>query len=252
MKLESFSVKNYRSITQARSIPLTSNTILVGPNNEGKSNILRALNAAMYALSQYSVFKTPGRYSQLANRSEDISQAYVWKRDFPISLQNSKVDKQTKITLNFLLSTEEIDEFKAEIKSNLNGALPVCVTFEERGFAVNIVKQGRGSKSLNEKSDRIAKFLADKIQFQYIPAVRTADQAVQIVEDIIGSELRRLELKPEFQNAIKTIRDIQRPVLDAFSQKTTQTLKAFMPNMKSVDFKFSENRTFAFSEGTWT
>lgn len=53
MRLDSFSVENYRSITQARRISLTENTVLVGPNNEGKSNILRALSAAMYALVRH-------------------------------------------------------------------------------------------------------------------------------------------------------------------------------------------------------
>ena len=47
MKLASFSVINYRSITNARKIQTNNMTVLVGKNNEGKSNILRALTLAM-------------------------------------------------------------------------------------------------------------------------------------------------------------------------------------------------------------
>ena len=39
MKLVSFSVTNYRSITKAHKISLGQYTVLLGKNNEGKSNI---------------------------------------------------------------------------------------------------------------------------------------------------------------------------------------------------------------------
>jgi putative ATP-dependent endonuclease of the OLD family len=43
MKLISFSVTSYRSITAAYRLPIGQLTILIGSNNEGKLNILRAL-----------------------------------------------------------------------------------------------------------------------------------------------------------------------------------------------------------------
>jgi AAA15 family ATPase/GTPase len=50
MKLVSFSVQNYRSIAKANRIEVGRYTVLVGPNNEGKSNVLRALVTAMDVL----------------------------------------------------------------------------------------------------------------------------------------------------------------------------------------------------------
>ena len=43
MKLIAFSVRNYRSIVEAYKLLLESHTVLVGPNNEGKSNIVKAI-----------------------------------------------------------------------------------------------------------------------------------------------------------------------------------------------------------------
>lgn len=43
MKLTYFSIRDYRS-TSAELDNLQSSTILIGPNNEGKSNVLQALN----------------------------------------------------------------------------------------------------------------------------------------------------------------------------------------------------------------
>lgn len=54
MKLIEFSVTNYRSITTAHKIPLQNLTVLVGKNNEGKSNLLTALNVAMNAVIMHS------------------------------------------------------------------------------------------------------------------------------------------------------------------------------------------------------
>ena len=50
MKLVDLSATNYRSITNAHKITLQNLTVLVGKNNEGKSNLLTALNVAMTTL----------------------------------------------------------------------------------------------------------------------------------------------------------------------------------------------------------
>ena len=51
MELVSFSVSNYRRITSAYKLPIRRPTVLIGPNNEGKSNILRALVASLQFLA---------------------------------------------------------------------------------------------------------------------------------------------------------------------------------------------------------
>lgn len=46
MEIRSFRVERFRSINTA-SVDLSDLTVLVGPNNEGKSNILRAMVLGM-------------------------------------------------------------------------------------------------------------------------------------------------------------------------------------------------------------
>ena len=84
MRLVSISVENYRSIAKAPKIRLGSSTVLVGPNNEGKSNILRALVAGMNILtSQRSVVRTASgvRLPRIPPRF------YDWEKDYPVHLQ---------------------------------------------------------------------------------------------------------------------------------------------------------------------
>lgn len=245
MRLVSFSVENYRSITQARKIVLGDRTVLVGANNEGKSNILRALNVAMFAIRMYPYRKIRGyRLPPGSARFGDESQAYDWARDIPVSVKKSKKEKFTKIDLEFNLNELELSEFKSRFKSALNGTLPVCITFDQSEFSVKIVKQGRGGASLNQKSDAIASYLAQKLQFQYIPAVRTAKSASAIVESIVSSELRQVENDPRYAAAIEAIRELQRPILKQYSEAITETLKSFVPGVKSVNFSVNDERRF--------
>ena len=66
MQIVSFSVTNYRSITACSRIALHDLTVLVGKNNEGKSNFLRALNVAMSAIIYHG--KSPAKYASFVRR----------------------------------------------------------------------------------------------------------------------------------------------------------------------------------------
>src|SRR5437763_6040677 len=89
VRLELFSVRNFRSIAKAEKLPLGEFTVLLGPNNEGKSNILQAMVSGMQELS---VAKVGGRSmapgARIARR-ERAEGGYVWARDFPRHLQAS-------------------------------------------------------------------------------------------------------------------------------------------------------------------
>ena len=54
MQLVNFSVTNYRSITTAHKASISNTTILIGRNNEGKSNLLKALDVGMTALQPHT------------------------------------------------------------------------------------------------------------------------------------------------------------------------------------------------------
>jgi AAA15 family ATPase/GTPase len=87
MNLVSFTVRNYRSITKAYKLPLGNFSVLVGPNNEGKSNILRAIVTSLYILSDYSDDLTRRRFNRSIRirRSRTLRErfAYDWETDFP-------------------------------------------------------------------------------------------------------------------------------------------------------------------------
>ncbi|MBR3829440.1 MAG: AAA family ATPase, partial [Bacteroidales bacterium] len=56
MKISSIQIKNYRSISDAE-LSLQDMTVILGKNNEGKSNILMAVNVAISTLQIHAAIK---------------------------------------------------------------------------------------------------------------------------------------------------------------------------------------------------
>lgn len=234
MKLIDFSVTNFRSITKAHKISLSETTILIGRNNEGKSNILKGLDIAMSILQQHArderrkILLAPRR---LLRRDEEL---YCWNRDFPISLQCRKSGIHTIFRLEFILSNEEIELFRADIKSRLNGSLPIEIKIgKDNQPAIRVVeKRGAGGKALNSKSGKIANFIGKNIVFNYIPAVRTDQEAMEVVRRMLMQRMRKLESEKEYKDALETIRKIQEPILKELGDQIKEPLQEFLPSIK--------------------
>ncbi len=239
MKLVNFSVRNFRSITTAHKIEIANTTILIGKNNEGKSNILKALFIAMNVLQGHanrglSFYRSRSRY----RTNEKI---YLWERDFPIHLQSRKLGNQSIFRLEFELNEEEIGEFKDIIKSSLNGTLPLEIKIgKDNQPSIRVSKNGKGAKTLNSKSSQIANFIAQKISFNYIPAIRTDKEALLEIDSMLSQELRILERDDKYQNALNEIRMLQQPILDNLAERIKETLSEFLPNVTEVKIEIPE------------
>lgn len=246
MNLHTLSVSNYRSITSAKKIRLDRTTVLIGPNNEGKSNILRALVLAMRIL-------TRGRTTEIYGRRRRVGynvQGYNWEMDFPIGKQKSKPNGETEIILEFNLEEEEYQDFQSEIKSKITGLLPLKLSIGRNGVKVAFHKKGKGAVGLTRKSPKIANFVSSRIEFEHIPAVRTAESALDVVEELVGRELSVLEENEDYQKALSSIADLQKPILEELARNLKETLKQFLPKVKNVSIDLPiEQRLRAFRRG---
>jgi len=231
MRLISFSVTNFRSITDAHRISIGNSTVLIGKNNEGKSNLLRALNIAMKALTDHAIED----YDRRFRFGPGDGREYRWYRDFPMSLQSRTRSTESIFRLEFSLDEDEVAEFKDEIRSNLNGTLPVEIKFGKTNDpSIHVPKRGPGGTALSAKSNKIAKYIAERIDFNYIPAVRTEDEALSVVQGMLSMELARLEKNADYMAAIKKISDLQQPILDKVSSTIKNSLEDFLPNIRGV------------------
>lgn len=232
MQLVAFSVSNYRSITAAYKLPIKQATILIGPNNEGKSNILRALVLALELLSALGGRRITG--NRLRAFDLETRATYHWSYDFPMSLQDKMPQGESTFNVEFKLTAAEIEEFYEEVKSTLNGTLPIRLTMGQKAPGFWITKKGPGASALSKKAEAIANFVAKRININYIPAVRTAEAATDIVTSMVERELSAVENDPTYKTALAEVAKLQQPVLDRISQGIRETLKEFLPNVHQV------------------
>lgn len=243
MKLTSITVENYRSITRAHRVAISERTILVGPNNEGKSNILRALVTAMNVLTS-----SMGRVVRTANGQVLFApghrQYYDWDTDFPIPLQEDRPDGESVILLDFRPTLDELEQFRSEIGSKLKDNLPLRICLSANGAKVSVHKKGPGGPALSKKSAAIARFVASRLDFEHIPAVRTAGSAQEIVSTLVERELKKLEADPAYGDALRRIAELQQPSLDTLSASIKQTLVKFLPKVRNVSVQISDNARY--------
>jgi predicted ATPase len=238
MRLVSFTVTKYRSIKKAHKIQVGKQTVLVGPNNEGKSNLIRALVAAMRVLTRARVdqSRATGGVLRVRQRAE-----YDWDRDFPQDLKAKEPTGRSEITLEFALTAQEIADFKRTVRSDLNGTLPLRVSIgRESDAQIAVVKKGPGAKVLTSKSRAIAEFVSQRANFEHIPAVRTASSAQDIVAAMVARELESVESDQAFRKALDSIAALQRPLLERLSSSIKETLVKFLPDVTDVQVQIPE------------
>lgn len=235
MKLITFSITNFRSITNAHKINLEDITVLLGKNNEGKSNIIKALSVGM------NIISNPTYERHILRKSYYIieDECYFWKRDFPISYQNRNRGLETIFKFEFELSEQEIREFKASVNSRINGTLEIQIKIGNDNRPKFSVPK-RGNKSLEKKVDKIREFVSKRIIFNYIPAIRTEEDGINIIRANLSKELAVIEEKEEYKKALKTINDLQQEILDGISQKIKKSLMGFIPTIKNVQLHIAE------------
>ncbi len=230
MKLKEFSVTNYRSITSAHKIIMQNLTVLVGKNNEGKSNLLTALNIAMTAILLYS------RKAESQSLSRRGYHVYDWERDFPVQYQTRRNGLESIFKLIFTLNEDELSVFHSETGTRGNEVIPITVKIGRDGVP-RIEVPKRGSSSYQTKSRQVTEFIAKRISFNYIQAIRTDQMAINALQRVISNELVSLKDNPEYVNAQQTVSRLEEEVLNRMSEQLKSPLSVFLPNLRSVTLK---------------
>lgn len=249
MFLNLFSVSNYRSIEKAHRVQCSNRTVIIGKNNEGKSNILRALNCSMEILKNHNTTlarrATLGYSAYLANRL-----GFNWERDYPIGQTNTSKFK-TEFYLEFEMTDQELSTFNRRIGVSINGGIGIKITLKpDTSHQIVIVKKGPNSKKLTEKKNDVVQYIIENVDFIYIPAIRTETDANRIVSEMVSSRLREAEAGQEYIDAVKKISDIQKPIFVQIQKDITKPLKQFLPTIKKININISnENRRDALRRG---
>ena len=226
VRVTSFRIKNFRSIETAE-VPLTDLTCLVGANNEGKSNILRA---AIVATSQMLGIGNTARPYMARRRYPGDVVDFIPHRDLP--RDNPGAKPSVEITLH--LTDSECSAFHTELGHKINGELRFKIDLQKPGSSgVTVLKQKSGG-ALTEKSPEIAEFVGRRLRLEYIPAVRTAEQAVDVVRRLVADQLRVLRRDKEYLKALESVRELEEPLLRSIERDLVVSLGEFLPDLSAI------------------
>ena len=243
MKIVSFNIKNYRSIVEAPKINLNDYTVLLGKNNEGKSNIIRALSVCMNCINDFRRF----RYSVIRSEYRLNNKIYSWEEDFPINLKTRKIGRKSIFELEIEMLPEELSEFNSVLKTRIrvhNLIMRIEIGDDNRpevSFPI------RGTNSLTKKHEKVLEFLSEKIAFNYIPSIRTENHALRLIKNNIAKELETLNENSDYIEALKKIRNMQNESLSRIADNIKDELDEFLPKVKKVKIEIEDNMRIATS-----
>lgn len=230
MRLRTFYVKSYRSIVEATLEDLQKYCAIVGPNNSGKSNLLRAIYIAL-SIALEGDFRRTRRSRQFAYAYS--GEGYRWETDIPVTLKDVK-NASTTFKLTFEFDDDEKTEFKKKFGINLSKSLQMKFQLFESKTEYNIIMPGRAKKPMEEKMQEIGLFIRSKLDYEYIPCVRATDLTAEYFARLLNKEFKKIEDSPIYQDCLKKIEELQKPIVDTLEAKLTSSLKTFMPDIASV------------------
>ena len=97
------------------------------------------------------------------------------------------------------------------------------------------VRKPRHAEALSAKRDEIANFVAERVDIQYVEAVRTGSNVREIVAEMLDRELAAAASdNEEYSAALAELRRIQQPVFDTLSESITARLQSLLPDVTAV------------------
>jgi len=251
MRLVSFSVYNYRSIEKAEGLAVGDLCVLVGPNNEGKSNLLHGLALALGYLSTREEFgwRRKAMLGEMAYRRKGgfSEEAYVWERDYPQRKQRWSPSKQspTRFTLTFTLDDSEKKDFKKAVHCALNTNLVVGVSFAKDSNPVfSATIHGKGKKNLIKNQAAVCTFIGEHLMFHYVASGRTAETATETVNELFTTLLhKKLKTEPEYTAFRNVIEAKQREIAKSLGSSLTESVTRFLPGVRAVRLEYSPRRS---------
>lgn len=237
MQLKGISITNYRSIKSANYIPIENKCVIIGPNNEGKSNILQGIVLSLTKIAGSQRRKI--RYYVRRFRYYDGYQNYEWERDFPLDLQENEPNGKTVFKVSFSLNEEEASALSKEFTSIQTKEIEFILRFTKEKEIMEVTIDKR-KYTKDEDLEIFLNFFHQRLIFHYIPAIRPTEYSVRIIEELLEERLQILNEEEQYQEALRKIVEYQKPVLKELGEQLTESIKSFIPEVKSVEISNEE------------
>lgn len=248
LRLAEVTVQNHRSITTQTKFVVDDLTTLVGPNNQGKSNLLRALALGMEVIQRWPTLRHTsvrnGEVSGIAASTflrprrlvptGQLTKGYRWSEDYPLPKQASRGAHPTLLKLRFRLEDHEVEEFTQQTGITNNGELPIEIALGRLSVKFGVAKPGRGAATHRAKTPEIAAFIASRISLVSVPAIRTSDQAIGLVNELARRRTRSLLASEEYQELTDRLNALRQEAVKAVADDLTKSVQRYIPSVGAI------------------
>lgn len=266
MDLRVVRIQKYRSLATEAVIILDGLTVLVGPNNQGKSNVLQAMKLGMDTLEVASMRllqtddgKTVSlphiprlRQTSWTTRQRPGQRVhYDWTRDYPLQYRDhSRVAKHSTVRFDFTLTPEDQRDFLKMTGSKNNGQLSAELKFGIDGVEIDFPKRGTKAGSYRQSAKEICRFICERFKFLYVPAIRTTDQAAQVINELIFERMSTLRLNEEYRALIEHLAEFHDSRLMELKESLGERLKVYLPGFQSLEIQLDSSSMFSPRSGS--
>lgn len=236
IKLIDLEIENYRSITETPlSIKFDNLTVIVGPNNCGKSNIIRAL--------------------QLFFNGTIEGKSYLPDIDYPKNTNLSQ-HAQTKITVTVSYTAQETNIMRAlndieehtEQKRLEDNLIRMRLSYSKKGVASWQFIGKEGARNIKKEFiHKVRDALLHSARFKYIPVGRDSLESIQTA---LGEELIRtifsgwsgaFQTRQEINDAISNLLSKLTPQLETTGYSLTQSMKDVFNEITKIKLQLPFN-----------
>ncbi|MCI2814572.1 MULTISPECIES: ATP-dependent endonuclease [Staphylococcus] len=244
MKISSVYIENFRSISEAK-LDLSNYSVVFGKNNEGKSNIMKAIHRGWNIIKDFSTYsysairiKNKGNGYRFKLRSNNVSNMNKEIED-DINIDSKSKNKFISIGFYFNLTSEEKLKLNKEMSSKIKitNKIYIEVKYDDSFYYKCKVKLNINGKFLRSPKNinSSINFLIKRFDIDYIPSIRTEETATEIVQNAVKERLRDLTDKDEYNKAISLVNELQNQELKKLSSQIEPDLKRYLKNIKSIE-----------------
>lgn len=233
MQIKELRIRRYRAFDKEVIIPLSSMTVLTGPNNLGKSTVLSALD--MF----FSYFGARDRENSRFARV----QRYNFERDYP-KRHSGKMGRRwpTVIKVQVEFSDNDRNQILPTDPLQIPSLLTISLDFEfnteyqdyrpTRNFTPHVEDEIRRS---------IIGWIRANVRYIYIPATRNVDTFKrQLFTELVSGALSRVSRSKQRLLAIQNFHKELVKEINDISNELVEEVRTYLPSTKEIKFQVEE------------
>jgi len=222
MSLVKFGLSRFRNYVNASWLDINDLTTIIGPNNEGKSNLCDALNIYFSFMFRRKVLRR--------SRIGENRTSYVLNRDYPILIKKGR-KWPTKFIGIFNIDNEDKKYLPKHFKDSTSIEIIKQWSYDKNRFEYLI--EGLSAKDV----EKTVLYAFEKIKLISIPAIRDIRDLEVLLEEVFETTI---EAKIESSRKINNIKDqlisLFEPEIKQTKKHLNSTLEKFLSRNISLDF----------------